>query len=101
MSVRRKRQLLLLSTTLALIGGCSRSPYPGFKHVADGIEIRLHELGEDDVAPADSDSIYLRVRMARHDRSPGSFFSTDQWYAARDTSAFRRLVVGRMMVGTA
>ena len=42
--------------------------------------MKLRMLGEGEVLPTDSDSVLMRVRMARHDGAPGSLFSTEHWY---------------------
>lgn len=70
-----------LATILVLLAGCGRSPFKGYKEVANDVHIRLRVLGDDDRVPRDSDSVLVRVRVARIGDAPGSLFSTERWYA--------------------
>lgn len=82
-----------------LLAACARSPYKGFKRVADGIDLRLHVIGDGEAVPTDSDSTLLRVRIARLNDAPGSLFSTERRYALRDTGAFARAIFRRIHQG--
>ncbi|MCO5273772.1 MAG: FKBP-type peptidyl-prolyl cis-trans isomerase [Flavobacteriales bacterium] len=59
---------------------CGRSPLAGGTRIADGVYWRLNTLGEGERAPSDSDSVFVRVRMARLNAPAGSLFSTERWY---------------------
>lgn len=73
-----------LVAMVALLGACERSPYEGFKLADEGVYQRYHVLGEGEAVPTDSDSVLLRVRVARYGDEPGSFMSTERWYLAGD-----------------
>src|SRR5690606_7968816 len=83
---------------LVLFSGCDPAPLPGGSRLADGVYWRLNALGEGERLPADSDSVRVRVRMARPTAPPGSLYSTERWFAMEDdmrTSPF----FGRMRQG--
>lgn len=63
-----------------LLLACGRSPLQGGSEIADGVYWRLNTLGDGTRTPGDSDSVLVRVRMARPDAPPGSIFSTERWY---------------------
>lgn len=67
-----------------LVIGCRSSPYDGFKNVGNDIHIKLHILGDGESRTLDQDSIKLRLRAAVLGEDPGSFVSTERWYAATD-----------------
>lgn len=69
---------------VVLLSACGGSPYAGFKQAEDGVYLRYNMLGDGEVVPADSDSVLLRVRVARYGDEPGSFMSTERWYRAGD-----------------
>lgn len=93
------RPAIWILAALLLLVACSRSRYKGFKRVAEGIDIHLHVIGDGDAVPTDSDSVLLRVRIARRDDAPGSLFSTERRYALRDTGIFARTVFQRLHQG--
>jgi hypothetical protein len=72
----------LLPLLLLLWSGCTRSPYPGYKHVGGDTYLRLITLGEGDRTMNDSDRILLVVRAASVPDRPGSLFSTEQYTEA-------------------
>ena len=81
----------LLLLCLLGLAACGNSPLPGGSEIAHGVYWRLNVLGEGERNPTDSDSVFVRVRMARPQGEPGSIFSTERWYAmgtARGASAF-------------
>ena len=80
---------------LLAIGGCERSPYPGYKQIGGDLHLRLYMLGEGDRLARNGDSVLMRVRISQVDSLPGSLFSTEQWYAAEDLreSAFDELLI--------
>lgn len=63
-----------------LFCACERSPFPGFKPIDDEVHFKLRMLGDGERLPTDSDSVLVRVRMARHGEAAGSLFSTERWY---------------------
>ena len=67
-----------------LLVGCRSSPYDGFKNVGDDIHIKLHKLGDGSSRTLDQDSVKLRIRASRLGEEPGSFLSTESWYAGKD-----------------
>ncbi len=100
MDRRLHLHLLWPLLVVALLTGCGRGPFKGFKPIARDVHLKLRVLGEGDVLPADSDSVLMRVRMARHVDAPGSVFSTERWYAMQDDGAgFMHLVPGKMHAG--
>ena len=46
--------------------------------------MQLHVIGDGEHIPVAGDSVLLRVRIAALDSPPGSFFSTERWYAVAD-----------------
>lgn len=68
---------------LLLLCACG-SPYAGYKEVEDDVHVRLITLGDGERLAADSDSVHVRFRIALLDDEPGSFLSTERWYATRD-----------------
>lgn len=66
---------------VAMAAGCGRTPLRGGSEIADGVYWRLNMLGEGERNPTDSDSVLVRVRIARPNAAPGSIFSTERWYA--------------------
>ena len=93
------RAIPFLLAAALLLAACSRSKYKGYKQIAEGIDIRLNTIGDGEVAPTDSDSALLRVRIARWSDAPGSLFSTERWFALNDTTVFGRAVFGRLHEG--
>ncbi len=80
--------------------GCTRSPFKGYKAIGDELYFRLDALGESERSPADSDSVLMRVRIARLGNAPGSLFSTERWYGLHDSArGFVRSVFGRLRDG--
>lgn len=93
-------QAPLTFLVVLLFVGCGRGPFKGFKPVGTDVHMKLRVLGEGDLQPTDSDSVLLRVRMARHEGAPGSLFSTERWYALGDSaSTFMHLLPGVMHKG--
>ena len=80
--MRAVRFVLPSITAIALLAGCNSSPFAGYRGLADGVNIRLRALGEEERAPHDSDSVLVRVRVARLGDPPGSLFSTERWYGS-------------------
>ena len=70
---------LLLSIMVVI--GCSKSPFAGFKEVAPDIHFKLHVLGDTEREPTDSDSVFVRLRMAKLGDTPGSLYSSERWFA--------------------
>ena len=66
---------------LLLMIGCSTSPFSGFKEVAPDIHYKLHVLGDSEVQPTDSDSVFVRLRMSKLGEAPGSLYSSERWFA--------------------
>lgn len=81
---------VVLGSLVAVLCACNGSPYEGYKRVADGVDLRLHTLGDGEEQVQDGDSIRLRLRAAVLGDEPGSYLSTERWYAAQDlrTGAF-------------
>lgn len=65
---------------LALLAGCSRSPLRGGSKIGQDVYWRLNLLGDGERTPTDSDSVLVRVRVARPGAAAGSIFSTEGWY---------------------
>ena len=65
-----------------LLCACDGSPFAGFKPINDEVHFKLRMLGDGERLSTDSDSVLVRVRIARHGDEPGSLFSTEQWYGA-------------------
>jgi FKBP-type peptidyl-prolyl cis-trans isomerase len=82
----------------AVLAGCSRSPLPGGTEIQDGVYWRLNMLGEGERLPTDSDSVQVRVRVARPGAAPGSLYSTERWYAMAAAGGAEPLF-GRMRQG--
>lgn len=64
-----------------LLAACEEAPLEGGSRIAPEVYWRLHVLGEDEARPAATDSVLLRVRIARPGAPPGTLFSTERWYA--------------------
>ncbi|MEO7082044.1 MAG: FKBP-type peptidyl-prolyl cis-trans isomerase [Flavobacteriales bacterium] len=73
--------LILLALFLA---GCSDPPLHGGSRIADNVYWRLNMLGDGERTPTDSDSVYVRVRIAAPGAAPGSWYSTEKWYPMGD-----------------
>ncbi|MBL7981491.1 MAG: FKBP-type peptidyl-prolyl cis-trans isomerase [Flavobacteriales bacterium] len=73
---------LLVPAILAVFLVACGSPYAGFTEVDGDVHVHLHKLGDGERVAADSDSVHLRVRVARLGQEPGSQFSTQRMYAA-------------------
>lgn len=93
-----KRPGPVLVGVAVLLAACGRSPLEGGTPIAEHVFWRLNVLGEGDDRPTDSDSVFVRVRVARPQAAPGSLFSTERWYAMgpdKGTSFFfKRLCQG-------
>lgn len=87
-----------LALLLVLFTGCGRPPLPGGSEIAEGVWWRLNALGDGEHTPKDSDSVLVRVRMARPGEPPGSLFSTERWYGMIGAKEVR-LFLGRMHEG--
>jgi hypothetical protein len=68
----------------SLVTGCARSPHAGFTEVEEEVHIRLHRLGEGEGSAGDNDSVRVRLRVAQLGEAPGSLFSTERTYGAKD-----------------
>lgn len=83
---------------LLALASCGPSPLPGGKRIADGVYWRLNALGDGERFPTDSDSAFVRVRVALPGAAPGSIFSTERWYglagAPMTGDLFHRLHTG-------
>lgn len=92
--MRMKCLLPLLAFLLLL--SCDRSPLDGAKRIAPGTYWKLQVLGEGARHPNDSDSVLVRVRIARLGEEPGSLFSTERWFGMDHDAApiFERLRTG-------
>lgn len=64
-----------------VVSGCGER-FDGFKPVTDDVHYRLHTLGDGDRLPTDSDSVFVRVRVAAMGMEAGSMFSTEAWYSS-------------------
>lgn len=74
------KHTVLALAALAMLASCGPSPLPGGKRIADGVYWRLNALGDGERFPSDSDSAFVRVRVAFRGAPPGSLFSTERWY---------------------
>ncbi|MEO8734484.1 MAG: hypothetical protein ABI373_09140, partial [Flavobacteriales bacterium] len=83
---------------LAVLSGCEHPPLLGGSEIAQGVWWRLNTLGDGEHTPTDSDSVFVRVRMARPDDAPGSLFSTERWYGMTGAKE-AKLFLGRMHEG--
>ena len=88
-------RLFPIVAILFLFAGCDRSPFPGYKKIAEDVHLRLYMLGEGDRLPRDGDSVLFRLRISHVDSPSGSYFSGQQWYAVQDLreSVFDHLLV--------
>jgi FKBP-type peptidyl-prolyl cis-trans isomerase FkpA len=75
------RHGILLLFVALVIHGCG-GPFPGFKEVNSEVHYRLHTIGDGDRLPTDSDSVFVRVRVAGIGKEAGSLFSTEAWYSS-------------------
>ncbi|MFZ1693361.1 MAG: FKBP-type peptidyl-prolyl cis-trans isomerase [Flavobacteriales bacterium] len=97
------RALCCFFAAACLLSACTRSSHEGYKVVGDDVHLRYIVLGEGDRVPADGDSLLLRFRASALNADPGSFWSTERWYAAADLRngallpAMRRLHAGDSM----
>lgn len=88
---------------IMLLTACSRSPHEGYKIVADEVHLRYIALGDGERVPADEDSLLLRFRASPLNEEPGSLWSTERWYLAREirsgalSPALRRMHAGDSM----
>ena len=74
----------ILLPILVLLAACTGSPYAGYKEVEHDVHVRLITLGDGADLATDSDSVHVRFRVSRFGDEPGSFLSTERWYAAKD-----------------
>lgn len=84
---------LPLAAAVLFAAGCNRAPLKGGSRIAEDVYWRLNALGEGERTPTDSDSVLMRVRMARPGMGAGSWFSTERWYpmgGGRSVSSFFR-----------
>lgn len=77
------RFIPLLFASVLLLVSCERSPYIGYKRVADQVHLRLYMIGDGEHVPTDSDSVHIRLRMGYHGHDPGGLFSTERMYAVK------------------
>ncbi len=75
---------LVVLAIVAVLFGCNRSPFAGYKKVGDDVHLHLHALGEGELALTDSDSVRIGLRMGWVGQGVGELFSTDQVYAVKD-----------------
>lgn len=89
---------ILTLLALMTLAACSRSPLKGGKRIAENVYWRLNQLGEGEEPAGDSDSVFVRVRVARPAAPPGSLYSTERWFGMGPglgtTFLFRRLCQG-------
>ena len=83
---------------LVVLSGCGHPPLRGGSEIAKGVWWRLNTLGDGEHTPTDSDSVLVRVRMARPGDPPGSLFSTERWYGMSGVKG-GKLFLGRMHEG--
>lgn len=92
----------LFGIALSVIA-CDRSPYPGYKVVGEDVHLHYITLGEGEQLANDSDSVHVRFRSSRLGEAPGSYWSSEMWYLAKDMRegamhpVLRRLHVGDSM----
>ncbi len=91
-------ELPIAAVCAALLVSCGGGPLPGGSEIAEGVYWRLNMLGDGERLPNDSDSVLVRVRAARPGSSPGSVYSTEQWYAMH-SAGDAALFFGRMHQG--
>lgn len=88
---------------MMLFAACSRSPHEGYKVVAGDVHLRYIALGDGERVPSDDDSLLMRFRAAGLHDEPGSLWSTERWYLARElrmgalSPVLRRMHVGDSM----
>ncbi len=87
-----------LAGAVLFAAGCNRAPLKGGSRIAEDVYWRLNALGEGERTPSDSDSVLMRVRMARPGMGAGSWYSTERWYPMGGARAVNRFF-GRMRQG--
>ena len=89
---------VVVGALVLLVCGCGRAPLKGGSEIGDDVYWRLNTLGDGERLPADSDSVLMRIRVARQGTAPGSLYSTEQWYtvggAGRSGAWFARMRQG-------
>lgn len=80
-----------------LFSACGGSPYTGYKEVEDDVHVRLITLGDGDALATDSDSVHVRFRISQLSDAPGSFLSTERWYATKDLRSGALMPVWRRL----
>ncbi|MEO8591651.1 MAG: FKBP-type peptidyl-prolyl cis-trans isomerase [Flavobacteriales bacterium] len=80
-----------------LLSACGGSPYLGYKEVEDDVHVRLLSLGDGERLATDSDSVHVRFRVSHLEEEPGSFLSTERWYATKDLRSGAMLPVLRRL----
>jgi len=83
---------------LVVFSGCTHPPLRGGSEIAEGVWWRLNTFGEGERTPTDSDSVLVRVRVARPSDPLGSLFSTERWYGMSGMKE-AKLYFGRMREG--
>ena len=74
------QQLVVGCGAVLLLLACGDDRFEGFKPVNDEVHFKLRMLGDGERLPTDSDSAFVRVRVALHGDEPGSLFSTERWF---------------------
>jgi FKBP-type peptidyl-prolyl cis-trans isomerase len=87
-----------LAFCLVVLSGCGHPPLRGGSEIAEGVWWRLNTLGDGERLPTDSDSVLVRVRVARPSDPLGSLFSTERWYGMAGAKG-TRLFFGRLREG--
>jgi FKBP-type peptidyl-prolyl cis-trans isomerase len=64
------------------VAGCSSGPFAGYKVISPDAHFKLRMLGDGMRLPTDSDSIFVRLRLARSGDAPGSLYSSERWIAS-------------------
>ena len=67
-----------------ILVGCRSATYDGFKNIGNDVHIKLQKLGDGTSHTTDLDSVKLWIRASRFGEEPGSFLSTERWYAGKD-----------------
>lgn len=71
----------MAALALVLLAACARPPLERGSRLAEDVYWRLNLLGDGEHPPSDSDSVQVRVRLARPKDAAGSLYSTERWFA--------------------
>lgn len=75
---------VVLFGVLLILASCQRSPYDGYKRLADDIHLHYLALGDGYTIATDSDSVRVRLRMGWRGGGVGELFSTEGLFAVKD-----------------